>query len=482
MKDIYLWLNRSDDLLGKLGLVSILAIIFSVGVTPLNYWYVSVFALGFTLLKLQSVAKLKNVFLLIFLFFIVHYGISSYWVINTFQVVVSNAIAAIGLGFLALMLTASAMAFCMASAVTLALAMARKLHLRGYAYFLVVALFFTIGELARSEFLGGYPMHFLGYSLGDNVSLIQLASLGSVFIISFILVLIAQLVVASPRYFMHSLGFVLILFLFGQFQLQSKDDGVSLDFRLVNGNLSQKALLSYQNTYKSANHYIHASTSENSFTPDLYVWPESVLQFYIQNTAPSEQNLEHITSFLKHGQTLVAGGPSVEFYGDERDEFYYSSLFAVDSELDVKRYDKHRLVPWGEYLPFREFFPQSLADIFDVKDYQKGEGPLSMKLSNGLTVLPLLCAEGHFPQMLWQYQDNQNIIIMIGNEAWLAGTTEPDQYFMNARFRAIESGLPVILVSNKGHLAAFDSKGRLLKHSYDYEEVNVLDVTVKVNI
>ena len=68
---------------------------------------------------------------------------------------------------------------------------------------------------------------------------------------------------------------------------------------------------------------------------------------------------------------------------------------------------------------------------------------------------------------------------MIGNEAWLEGTTEPSQYFVNARFRAVESGLPVLLASNKGYLAIINNKGLVQKAIYE-NAANILDGTILI--
>jgi apolipoprotein N-acyltransferase len=463
-------------------LIFLLGSALSLGVAPFHLWYISLPALGVSLQVITKSSDKKIFYLKSLLLFSSYYGISSYWVINTFQVVVNNQLAAYVLGVLALLLIAFAMAFCMASLLLLGWVIKIKLGLSKIFGFFLIAVFFTLGELTRSEFLGGYPMHLLGYMVGSSDELIQLASVGSVFLVSFILVFTSQLLFSGGTYTLSAFLLFSCVFLFGWVKINIiniDENTKNINVRIVNANFTQKQLIDQNNSYQTVDRYIQLSQGASKIIPDLIVWPESVLQFYIKGTYMSNDHARHIYSFLKEGQTLITGGPSIENSVEIDSIKYFSSLFTLDNNNTIHRYDKHRLVPWGEYIPLRDYIPESLANLFDVKDYTHGEGKLSVKLDNELNILPLLCAEGHFPQMLWQYKDNQNLIVMIGNEAWLAGSIEPDQYFVNAKFRAVESGLPVLLVSNKGYLAVFNKHGEVQAYTYNIKEPTVLDASIK---
>jgi apolipoprotein N-acyltransferase len=464
----------------------LVSLLISLGVSPLNLWPIAFPALGLALYLIFSSENTRIFWNKSLLFFSVHYFLSSYWVVNTFNVVVNNDMAAVLLGVMTLFMVALTMAFSMSLCLFFSWRLNTKYKIGKFQSYLAVSIFFVMGEILRSEILGGYPMHFVGYMVGSNDYLIQLASFGSVFLVSFIFVLISQLIFSSRRHLIYGVVLLLLVYIYGFFTVNNvspSDINIKeVNVRLVNGNLTQHQLLEKQNTTHVSDYYADLSIEDTDFQPELIVWPESVLQYYIQGTYQSTGMIKRLRSFLKDEQILITGGPSIEGYQSEETIKYYSSLFALNNKDYLSRYDKHRLVPWGEYIPFRHWLPESLTNLFDVKDYTHGDGELLIQLENGLRILPLLCAEGHFPQMLWQYQSNQNLIVMIGNEAWLEGTTEPDQYFMNAKFRAVESGLPVLLVSNKGHLAAFDKNGILIAHSYDIDEPAALDSKILVEL
>ncbi len=345
----------------------------------------------------------------------------------------------------------------------------------------------AISEYLRSTLYGDQPMHYVAYMVGNNDYLIQLASLLNVYLVSFFLVLISTILSSGPKYALHAIAVLILGFLFGVYrESDSFNDDIkttNINVRLVNANLTQKKLLQDQNTFRVSDTYSELSKSDyrDAFIPELIIWPESVLQFYTAGNGSGKSNRQHLTKFLRNGQTLITGGPRFQKDKNGKDRFY-SSLLHLNSRGELLgSYDKHMLVPWGEYIPFRQFIPKDITDVFGVVDYTPGEGPLSINFKNKFEILPLLCAEGHFPQMISQYQKNQSIIVMIGNEAWLEGTTEPSQYFINAKFRAVESGLPVLLASNKGYLAIINHHGIVQNYIYE-DQASVLDGQIKVRL
>lgn len=466
---------------------AMLGAIFSLGLPPFHYWYVSLISLAifFNIFVLSKPPK--SIFTAVFIFSLSYFTISSYWIINTFLVVVNGLLPGILAGIITLFVVTTYMAVITALCILIS---EKFTSINKYLNFnlsiILIPLAWALSEYIRSTLLGGQPMHYVGYMVGNNDYLIQIASIFNVYVVSFFLVLIAVLFSIDYRHAICGALILCAVSIFGIYRVELMPDSQGkeikeLKVRLVNANLTQAQLLQDQNTFRVVDEYINVtqSASSASFIPDLIIWPESVLQFYIDNAYEGEINRKHITEFMSEGQLLITGGPRHERTKNKNIK-YYSSMFQLDSEGKLlNSYDKHRLVPWGEFIPFRDFIPEKIANIFDVKDYTPGKGPLKMNSKYGVKILPLLCAEGHYPQMLSEYQDEQNLIVMIGNEAWLEGTTEPSQYFINARYRAVESGLPVLLVSNKGYLAIIDNKGIVKKSIYN-NKASVLDGHIEV--
>jgi apolipoprotein N-acyltransferase len=132
-------------------------------------------------------------------------------------------------------------------------------------------------------------------------------------------------------------------------------------------------------------------------------------------------------------------------------------------------YDKHHLVPFGEYLPFGDFAYRWLGiSAFAAQEgngYSAGQGPVLLDLGPKLGLaLPLICYEAVFPQDLRAAKGRANFIMQLTNDAWFGKLTGPWQHLAQARLRAIEQGLPFLRSANTGVSAVIDARGRVLSH------------------
>jgi apolipoprotein N-acyltransferase len=147
----------------------------------------------------------------------------------------------------------------------------------------------------------------------------------------------------------------------------------------------------------------------------------------------------------------------------------------------AQTYDKWHLVPFGEYIPFGD----TLYDWFGIRafasqlgaSYAAGSGPATMDLGPDLgTIIPLICYEAVFPQDVNAAPDGADWILQITNDAWFGTLTGPWQHAAQARFRAIEQGLPLVRVANTGITAVYDAKGRMVQ-DLPFGVADALDVT-----
>ena len=127
-------------------------------------------------------------------------------------------------------------------------------------------------------------------------------------------------------------------------------------------------------------------------------------------------------------------------------------------------YDKHRLVPFGEFLPLPGVFAAlGLGPLAGqlAGTFAPGPGPETFVLPGVGRVLPLICYEAIFPQVLRRARPRARAVLHLTNDAWFGTYAGPRQHLALARLRAAEFGLPVLRAANTGISAAIDARGRV---------------------
>jgi len=189
--------------------------------------------------------------------------------------------------------------------------------------------------------------------------------------------------------------------------------------------------------------------------PDVVIWPETAVATPIPM---ADERFERMIAAAR-GATVVTGI-------QRRDgSLTYNSLVVLDEEVSpVAIYDKHHLVPFGEYMPLGDWLAgyglRGLA-AEDGAGYARGPGPITLDIPRLGRALPLICYEVVFPQDL-RTSLRPDVLVQITNDAWFGNFSGPYQHLAQARFRAIEQGLPMLRVANTGVSAAIDSKGRII--------------------
>lgn len=192
---------------------------------------------------------------------------------------------------------------------------------------------------------------------------------------------------------------------------------------------------------------------------DLVIWPETAIPWL----------LEHAEVPLRLVSRAAAGAPVV--LGAQRGDGtgrYFNSLAVIGAGGAVEAiYDKHHLVPFGEYVPFAGlFFDTPLAGFAGqlLAGFDPGPGPRLLDGLPGGPAAPLICYEAVFPRHLLGLPDRPGWVLQITNDAWFGRVAGPHQHLAQARFRAIEFGLPVVRAANTGISAVIDARGTMRAH------------------
>lgn len=190
--------------------------------------------------------------------------------------------------------------------------------------------------------------------------------------------------------------------------------------------------------------------------PDLIVWPET-----------SVANLLHRAG-TELGQISHAAGAASVIAGIQRfqDGNFYNSLVHLGADGALRHvYDKHHLVPFGEYMPAEDFFKRwNLLGLASRAEggYSAGPGPETLDLGKIGRAVPLICYEAVFPQDVRGAPGRADFLLQITNDAWFGQWSGPYQHLAQARIRAIEMGLPMLRAANTGVSAVIDPSGRIL--------------------
>ncbi len=322
---------------------------------------------------------------------------------------------------------------------------------------LVLAL--TLSDLARGYVLTGFPWALIGHVWIDT-PVAQLAALVGPTGLSLLTLALAACLAAVPARRMLVVPVVTVLALswgLGLWRLaQPLPPASGLTFRLVQPNAAQAAKWDPA----LARQHFDALLAATSVGPkvDLVIWPETSLPYLIENSP----EVPLLIAQAARGAPVMLGLQRID--GDRG----WNSLRVQDGAgRQIASYDKHHLVPFGEYIPFGDL----MYDRFGVtafaaqlgRVYSAGEGAAVLDLGSlGLgKVLPLICYEAVFPQDLRAAPERATWIVQITNDAWFGTRSGPFQHAAQARLRAIEQGLPLARVANTGVTEMVDARGRV---------------------
>ena len=129
-------------------------------------------------------------------------------------------------------------------------------------------------------------------------------------------------------------------------------------------------------------------------------------------------------------------------------------------------YDKHHLVPFGEYIPLAPALARlglpALATLTRT-GFSAGAGPRLVAAPGLPPFLPLICYEAIFPHGLRAPGGRPEWLVQVTNDAWFGRLSGPYQHLAQARVRAIEQGLPLARAANTGISAMIDPRGRVCR-------------------
>ncbi len=199
--------------------------------------------------------------------------------------------------------------------------------------------------------------------------------------------------------------------------------------------------------------------------PDVLLWPEAVTPFAVRGEPQAQQWVEEMTRRAK--KPLLLGSVSIEAGADGKERWTNAALLVTpEGGLQSPGYAKRKLVPFGEYVPFRGALGwlQKFVPIGDG-DFQPGEKAelLSIPL-RGRTVSfgPLICFEDIFPKLATESAlAGADVLVVMTNNAWFGEGSCAYQHAAHSVLRAVEARRPVVRCGNSGWSGWIDEYGNI---------------------
>lgn len=347
-----------------------------------------------------------------------------------------------------------------------------------------VALSFTLIEFVRTEIpVWSFGLNLISHSQAFHPAMIQIASVGGAYLLSFLIIFsnacVAEFLMGKKDQRFLVWGAVLIAFLvylFGVNQLKSKREITAPTLRLsvVQPNIPQS--VKWATMAKKDIIEIHENLSKVAALrePDLIIWPEAAYPGYLN----ADYDSGRVTALAKSLKTpILVGAP----YWESEARAFNSAFLLDESGMITNRYDKMKLVPFGEYVPWKLILGwlQPIAYTMGVGDFTAGESQKIFELVPSTTseVAPvhfrggqagfkfavLICFEDVFPGMARQaVKKGAKFLTVITNDAWFGPTGAPWQHMQSSILRAVENGVPVVRSGNTGVSGFISAEGRVL--------------------
>jgi apolipoprotein N-acyltransferase len=193
--------------------------------------------------------------------------------------------------------------------------------------------------------------------------------------------------------------------------------------------------------------------------PDLVVWPESPAPFF-EDDARFEQAMKQVAHTAQ--APLIAGSVGMTLAADEQSWRMYNSVLIVGTDgARVGRYDKIHLVPFGEYIPYKELFFFARKLTGRVSEFSRGDERSVFRL-NGHRYGVFICYESVFADEVRQFARlGAEVLVNVSNDGWYGDTSAPWQHLNMARMRAIENRRWILRDTNNGITAVIDPYGRV---------------------
>lgn len=344
-------------------------------------------------------------------------------------------------------------------------------------------------EYIRSNFsFLALPWGLLAHSQHQVPSIIQISSVTGAYGVSFLIVMVNSAFAAMVLFLEHRLKVTQSLFyppiskrgvvalvvtaallttlslVYGLMIVSKPLVGERIKLTVVQGNIAQskKWHPKYANFIMQTYADLTKTASEDQ--PRLIIWPEAATPRAITRDRRLYSQVRHITERAETYLLLGSSHHQKFKVGHRQIAKFYNSAFLINPEngLNNQRYDKIRLVPFGEYIPMKETIPWSYIGVPNIGSFMPGEKYTVFKCPD-FRFSVTICWESTFPDLVRSFiKEGAQFMINITNEAWYTKTSAPYQFVAINVFRAVENRIYVVRCANNGISCFIDPYGQIV--------------------
>jgi apolipoprotein N-acyltransferase len=329
----------------------------------------------------------------------------------------------------------------------------------------------VLTEWLRGWLMTGFPWLSLGHAMIDSpyAGIIPIfGTFGASALVALIAISLLELLNASSRQKYIWLTISLLVSV-GIYSIQSiewtnKTREQSMKVALVQANIPFE--LKWDKSKRNQLYQRYVDLTEKNWHSDIIVWPETAIPtFYIQAKQDFLPAIEQ--QALEHNAEIISG----VFTYDGATERIYNSLVTIGGEAQV--YSKKHLVPFGEFLPFRNIIDLFAAFItLPMADISAGAGD-SIMVVKSVPVGVSICYEAVYGNEILSALPEAQILVNVTNDAWFGDSLAPQQHLQITRSRALETGRYMLRAANTGISAIITPKGESLQQSAQFIETSV---------
>ena len=366
------------------------------------------------------------------------------------------------------------------------------------------ASLWTINEWTQTFTWAGVPWGRIAISQTEMPIMMQNASLFGSYFLTFVIVLfnfiVAFAIINSDKRKLASKVALCVMFLHVLcgtvlYLIPHKDESRNITVASVQGNLESQSNydLSISETFDIYEELTKKAVEQGA---KLVVWPEGVLAVdiytYIRPASGGYVRIsEAVSRLAKSLDITIVIGTYVDIVenGKMIDSYNSVSAFYSDGSNVIGAYAKTKLVPFGEYMPMRDFISSivpALAEInmlsYDITPGYKTESFSATNDENAIQIGTLICFDSIYETLaIDMSRGGAEMFIIPSNDSWFYDSRAMNMHHSQNILRTVEQGKYTVNCGNTGITSVVNDKGEVLSIMPIYQEGYVLDTVYAVS-